>query len=80
MQIRHSFIDDDPSMPGRDPRSQNSIDQSQMSPAEKRRWNLDQRIARAREILPSHITFRVFHHPDELEEVFAIIDSLGLDL
>ena len=47
-----------------------------MSPAEKRRWNLDQRIARARQLLPPQIAFRVFRYPDELEEVFAIIDSL----
>lgn len=77
MMARRSFIDDDPTMPGRDPWPQGSDDQVKMSPAEKRRWDLDQRIARAKVTLPPHILFRVFLHPDEIEEVYAIIDSLS---
>jgi hypothetical protein len=76
MMVRRSFIDDDPTMPGRDPWAQGS-DQVKMTPAEKRRWDLDQRIARAKETLPPHILFRLFHHPDEIEEVHAIIDRLS---
>ena len=79
MQARQSFVDDDPTMPGRDLWTQGNGngDQVKMSPAERKRWELDQRIARAKETLPSHITFRVFCHPDEIEEVYAIVDSLS---
>jgi hypothetical protein len=78
MIARRSFIDDDPTMPGRDPWLHGSGgDQVKMSPAEKRRWDLDQRIAHAKEILLPHILFRVFRHPDEIEEVYAIIDSVS---
>lgn len=76
MTVRRSFIDDDPTMPGRDPWSQGSGDQGKMTPAERRRWELDQKVARAKDTLPRHIVFRVFRHPDEIDEVYAIIDSI----
>jgi hypothetical protein len=75
MMARRSFIDDDHTMPGRDPWG--SGDQVKMSPGEKRRWDLDQRIARAKDTLPPHILFRLFHHPDEIEEAYAIIDRFS---
>ncbi|KIM20202.1 hypothetical protein M408DRAFT_334076, partial [Serendipita vermifera MAFF 305830] len=80
MQMRRSFIDDEPYHPGRDPWLQNGGDTSQMSPAEKLRWNLEQRIARARQVMPPHIAFRVFRDPEELNDVFTIIDSLDFPI
>jgi hypothetical protein len=64
-------------MPGRDPWQQGNPDQVKMSSAEKMRWDLDQRIARAKDTLPPHVLFRIFHHPDEIEEAYAIIDRLS---
>jgi hypothetical protein len=75
MQLRTSFVDDEP-MPGRIPWSQSSQDQAKMTPAERRRWELDQKIAYAKQVLPGHIVFRVFRNADENVEAFEIIDRL----
>lgn len=45
-----------------------------MSLEEKRRYDLDSRIDRARAIIPSHTAFRVFREPDECVEVQSILD------
>lgn len=77
MQLPPSFIDDEPLIPGRDVYSQANQDQMKMSPTERRRFDLDQRIARARQSIPRHIVLRVFRNAEENEEdAFAIIDSL----
>lgn len=75
MQLRTSFVDDEP-MPGRIPWSQASQEQAKMTPTERRRWELDQKIAYAKQVLPDHIVFRVFRNADEIVEAFQIIDQL----
>lgn len=45
-----------------------------MSLEEKRRYDLESRIDRARAIIPSHTAFRVFREPDECVEVQSILD------
>ncbi|KAG8834561.1 hypothetical protein FRC17_008395 [Serendipita sp. 399] len=75
MQLRRSFIDDEPIMPGRDPWSQGAQESNKMTPAQKRRFELDQKIARAKEALPPHIIFRIFRNAEESEEdAFHAID------
>jgi len=75
MQLRTSFVDDEP-MPGRMTRSQASQEQAKMTPIERRRWELDQKIAYAKQVLPDYIVFRVFRNTDEIIEAFQIIDQL----
>jgi hypothetical protein len=75
MRLRGSFTDDEPRVPGGAPWTpkSGSQDQTKMTPAERRRWSLDQRIALARQSLPPHILFRVFRHTDELQDVHEVI-------
>jgi hypothetical protein len=75
MQLRTSFVDDEP-IPGRMAQSQASQEQAKMTPLERRRWELDQKIAYAKQVLPDHITFRVFQNVDEIPEAFQIVNQL----
>jgi len=76
MQIQAgSFLDEDHPMPGRDPWA--SSQAVQMTPTERRRWELQQRIARARQMLPPGIVLRVFKEPEECIETHQILDQLG---
>ena len=73
MQVQPgSFLDEEHSMPGSDP-----FPNPQMTAAERRRWELQQRVARARQMLPPGIALRVFKEPDECSEVHQILDQLG---
>lgn len=75
MELHTSFVDDEP-MPGRIPWSQSSQEQAKMTPAEKRRFELDRKIAYAKQVLPPHIVFRIFRDADENVEAFEIIDRV----
>lgn len=76
MQVQSgSFVDEDHPMPGRDPFA--NPQQVQMTVAERRRWELQQRIARARQMLPPGIALRIFKEPDECSEAHQILDQLG---
>jgi hypothetical protein len=44
--------------------------------AEKRRWELQKRVDKARLLMPSHIVLRVFENPKECVEAEHIIDEL----
>lgn len=70
-----SFLDEDYSMPGRDPWVNSQP--AQMTIAERRRWELQQRIAKARQMLPPGIALRIFKEPDECTETHQILDQLG---
>lgn len=73
MQVQSgSFLDEDHQMPGRDP-----FANPQMTAAERRRWELQQRVARARQMLPPGIALRIFREPDECSEAHQILDQLG---
>jgi hypothetical protein len=64
MQIQAgSFFDEDHPMPGRDPWANSQP--VQMTPAERRRWELQQRVVRARQMLPPGIVLRIFKEPEE---------------
>ena len=70
-----SFLDEDYPMPGRDPWV--NTQPPQMTIAERRRWELQQRIAKARQMLPPGIALRIFKEPDECTETHQILDQLG---
>lgn len=77
MQLTPSPSTDDVMIPGRDPWLQrNGQPQQQMTPAERRRWELDLRIQRARDSIPPHIVFRVFRNADENVEALDILKKL----
>ena len=76
MQIQAgSFLEEDYPMPGRDPWANSQP--VQMTPAERRRWELQQRVARARQMLPPGIALRIFKEPEECTETHQILDQLG---
>jgi len=76
MQIQSgSFHDEDYPVPGRDPWANSQ--QVQMTPAERRRWELQQRVARARQMLPPGIVLKIFKEPEECTETHQILDQLG---
>ena len=70
-----SFLDEDYPMPGRDPWA--NPQPAQMTIAERRRWELQQRIAKASQMLPPGIALRIFKEPDECTETHHILDQLG---
>jgi hypothetical protein len=76
MQLPRSFIDDEPVIPGKDPWKQGSQDQTKLTPAERKRRELDLKIAMARQTLPPHVVFRVFRDAEENKEAFEILDRL----
>lgn len=49
-----------------------------MSEAERKQWDLQQRVWRARMEIPERIPLRVFRHPSECTEAAQILDSLNL--
>jgi len=70
-----SFLDEDYAMPGRDPWANSQP--VQMTPVERRRWELQQRVVRARQMLPPGVVLRIFKEPDECTETHQILDQLG---
>lgn len=70
-----SFLDEDHPMPGRDPWA--NTQPVQMTPVERRRWELQQRVVRARQILPPGVVLRIFREPEECTEAHQILDQLG---
>lgn len=75
MQIQTgSFLEEDYPIPGRDPWA--GSQPVQMTPAERRRWELQQRVARARQMLPPGIALRIFKEPEECTETHQILDQL----
>jgi hypothetical protein len=46
-----------------------------MTEPEKRQWELQQRVNRAREIMPQQVPLRVFRHPSECIEAKEILDQ-----
>lgn len=70
-----SFLDEDHPMPGRDPWA--NTQPVQMTPVERRRWELQQRVVRARQILPPGVVLRIFGEPEECTEAHQILDQLG---
>ena len=76
MQLQSgSFLDEDHPMPGRDPWA--NTQPVQMTPVERRRWELQQRVVRARQILPPGVVLRIFREPEECTEAHQILDQLG---
>ena len=76
MQIQPgSSIDEDHAMPGRDPWA--NPQPVQMTPLERRRWELQQRVIRARQMLPPDVVLRTFKEPEECIETYQILDQLG---
>ncbi|PVG03324.1 hypothetical protein CPB86DRAFT_772208 [Serendipita vermifera] len=72
MQLPRSFIDDEPIIPG----GQTNQEQTKLTPIERKRRELDSKIAIAKQTLPPHIVFRVFRDAEENKEAFEILDSL----
>ena len=70
-----SSLDEDRPMPGRDPWG--NPQPVQMTPVERRRWELQQRVMRARQMLPPRIVLRIFKEPEECIETYQILDQLG---
>jgi len=68
-------LDEDYPMPGRDPWANSQS--VQMTPGERRRWELQQRVARARQMLPPGVTLKIFKEPEECTETHQILDQLG---
>ena len=76
MQIQAgSFLDEDHPMSSRD--SGANSQPAQMTPVERRRWELQQRVVRARQMLPPGIVLRIFKEPEECVETHQILDQLG---
>jgi hypothetical protein len=55
---------------------QKVLDESDLSPAEKRRILFASRIEAARDIIPNHIILRIFKDPSECVESFSILDAM----
>ena len=70
-----SFLDEEHPMPGRDPWE--NPQPVQMTLAERRRWELQQRVIKARQMLPPRVMLRIFKEPEECIEAHQILDQLG---
>ncbi len=55
---------------------QKLLDDSDLSPAEKRKILFASRIEAARDIIPNHIILRIFKDPSECVEAFSILDAM----
>lgn len=59
-------------------RSTSSLRGAPMTEAERKQWELQQRVWRARMEIPERIPLRVFRHPSECTEAQKILDGLNL--
>ncbi|CDO69656.1 hypothetical protein BN946_scf184851.g44 [Trametes cinnabarina] len=74
--VRFHYVSNGPFelLPVRQPSPPSS--QASMSDAEKKRWDLQTRVWRARLEVPTHVPIRIFREPEECVEVDEILDRL----